>query len=83
MPTLYVENVPEELYEALRARAREHRNSISGEVLDLLQENVPTEAELSRRRKLLKVAWKLRSQPVRTGDSHLTSEEMQRQDRSR
>lgn len=83
MPTLYVENVPEELYEALRARAREHRNSISSEVLGLLEENVPTEAELSRRRELLKLASKLRSKGVRSKGTHLTSEEMQRQDRAR
>jgi plasmid stability protein len=36
MPTLYVENVPEELYEALRTRARASRKSISAEVIELL-----------------------------------------------
>jgi plasmid stability protein len=51
MPTLFVENVPEELYEALRARAQKNRKSIAAEVLALLEENVPTPAELARRKK--------------------------------
>ena len=42
MATLYVENVPDELYEALRGLARQHRKSIAAEVLTLLEENVPT-----------------------------------------
>jgi plasmid stability protein len=36
MPTLYVENVPNDLYEALRDRARRHRRSIAAEVVSLL-----------------------------------------------
>ena len=32
MPTLYVENVPKELYEALRKRARNQRRSIAAEM---------------------------------------------------
>lgn len=83
MPTLYVENVPAELYEALRARAREHRNSISSEVLELLEQNIPTNTELARRRELLRVASKLRSRGTRSQGAHLTAEEMQRQDRAR
>ena len=52
MPTLYVENVPKDLYEALRARARKNRSSIAAEVIALLKETVPTAAELERRRML-------------------------------
>ena len=37
MATLYVENVPDELYEALRKRARRNRKSIAAEVLELLE----------------------------------------------
>ena len=37
MPTLYVENVPEDLYGALRKRARSNRTSISVEVLSASQ----------------------------------------------
>lgn len=42
MATLYIENVPDELYEALRARARQHRKSIAAEILSLLEGNIPT-----------------------------------------
>lgn len=43
MPALYVENVPKDLYEALRTRAHERHRSIAAEVLSLLEENIPTE----------------------------------------
>ena len=81
MATLYVENIPDELYEALRARAQEHRKSISSEVLALLTENFPTKAELLRRKKLLSCALKL-SATQSTG-SQLSAEELLRQDRER
>jgi plasmid stability protein len=45
MPTLYVENIPADLYDALRQRARANRKSISAEVLSLLEENVVTAEE--------------------------------------
>jgi antitoxin FitA len=49
MPTLYVENVPEDLYAALRARARSNQRSISAETLSLLEQALPTVGELRRR----------------------------------
>ena len=49
MATLYVENVPDDLYEALRSRAKARRRSIAAEVLALLKENIPTEQELKAR----------------------------------
>jgi plasmid stability protein len=49
MPTLYVENVPRDLYEALRKRAKSQRRSIAAEVLALLERNFPTQKELKRR----------------------------------
>ena len=52
MPTLYVENVPKALYQALRARARKNCSSIAAEVIALLKDNVPTASELKRRRQL-------------------------------
>jgi len=83
MPTLYVENVPEELYEALRARARARRKSISAEVIELLQENLPASAELARRKQLLKLALKISGRrPVAPGPFP-SAEEMQREDRRR
>jgi plasmid stability protein len=59
MATLYVENVLEELYDALRKRARGERKSISAEVLELLAEHIPTEKELARRRALFRQALKI------------------------
>jgi plasmid stability protein len=83
MPTLYVENVPEELYEALRARAQEHRKSISAEVLALLEENIPTAKEIARRKRLLTAASRLRSIPSPSPGPFPTTEEMQRDERNR
>ena len=81
MPTLYVENVPEELYSALRARAAANGKSITAEVLSLLQQNVPTRRELARRQQVLKLAVRLHAQRPRS--SSPPSEELQREDRMR
>ncbi len=83
MPTLYVENVPNDLYEALRGRARQHRKSIAAEVLSLLEENIPTAQELRFRREFLKQAQRLRSRRPRSAGPFPSSEEMQREDRAR
>jgi plasmid stability protein len=83
MPTLYVENVPEDLYEALRERARRQRKSIAAEVLSLLAENVVTEAERKARQRFLKQVQRLRSQRPRSTAAFPTSEDMQREDRAR
>jgi plasmid stability protein len=83
MPTLYVENVPEDLYTALRERARENRKSIAAEVLTLLAENVPTAAELTRRKAWLNRARRLRSKSPTSSGPFPTTEELQREDRRR
>ena len=83
MPTLYVENVPENLYEALRRRAREHRKSISAEVLALLEENVPTATELARRMDLLRRARRIRARRPAASGPFPSAEQMQREDRNR
>ena len=82
MPTLYVENVPEQLYEALRSRAQNNRRSIAAETISLLEASVPTGAELKRRAALLKQAVKIaRSQP--RGVPGPSAEAMLRGDRAR
>jgi plasmid stability protein len=83
MATLYVENVPDDLYAALRKQAQEHRKSIAAEVLALLQQNVPTEAELKRRRKVLKQLEELRAAPPLHPGPFPSAEEMVREDRER
>jgi plasmid stability protein len=83
MPTLYVENVPDDVYQALRARAQGNGKSISAEVLALLAENVPTPAELARRRKLVARMSKIRSHRATRGGPFPSTEQMQREDRAR
>ena len=83
MPTLYVENVPADLYEALRMRAAERRKSISAEVITLLEENVPTAKELASRRELLNLALRIRARRPRAPGPFPSSEAMQREDRGR
>ena len=61
--TLYVENVSDELYDALRKRARKNRKSIAAEVLELLEQNVPTEREMKAREDFIGVLKKLRQTP--------------------
>ena len=83
MPTLYVENVPDELYDALRERARGRGKSISAEVLALLEENVPSPAELARRQEFLDRARRIRARRPRSAGPFPSSERMQREDRRR
>jgi plasmid stability protein len=83
MATLYVENVPDDVYEALRAHARQHRKSIAAEVLSLLPENIPTREELKSRQQFLRQVQRLRSRRPRSAGPFPSSEEMQRGDRSR
>jgi plasmid stability protein len=83
MATLYVENVPDNLYAALRDRARRNRKSITAEVLSLLEENVPTAAELKRRKQFLARVRRLRSRPLRSSGPFPSTEQMQREDRAR
>jgi hypothetical protein len=83
MPTLYVENVPADLYNALRKRARDRRTSIAVEVLELLARHVPTPKELSRRRALLSQVLRIGSRPSPSRGPFPSSEEMLREDRHR
>jgi len=83
MATLYVENVPDELYEALRKRARKNRKSIAAEVLELLEQFVPTERELKARREFVRRLERLRAKPSPSSGPFPSAEEMVREDRSR
>jgi len=82
MATLHVKNVPDDLYKALRARARERHRSIAAEVLSMLADNVPTAKELRARRALLRNLEKGRLR-ARSREAYVTCEEMQGQDRAR
>jgi plasmid stability protein len=83
MPTLYVENVPKDLYEALRGRAKEKRRSIAAEVLALLEQNIPTEKELKARREFLRRLKQMGSGKLNSEESFPSTEDMQREDRTR
>jgi plasmid stability protein len=83
MPTLYVENVPKDLYQALRKRARENRNSIAAEVISLLQRNVPTAEVLRQRREFYERMAELRRRQAEYTGSFPSAEEMIREDRDR
>ena len=83
MPSLYIENVPEDLYESLKRRAQGHGRSITAEALTLLRENLPTPSELPRRRKFVQQARKFRMQKTAGRGPFDSSEELQRKDRER
>ena len=83
MATLRVENVPEGVYNALRKRARKNRTSMAAEVIALLKQFIPTEAELKRRRRFIDKLGELRAQPPLTPGPFPSAEEMIREDRER
>lgn len=83
MPTLYVENIPDELYRGLRQRARAHRSSIAAEVIALLETNIPTAREIKRRKEFYQRMAKARSARLPSATKFPTTEEMIRQDRDR
>jgi plasmid stability protein len=83
MATLYVENVPDDLYEALRRRAKARHRSIAAEVLVLLEENVPTEKEIEKRHEWARKLARLREQATPSDRTFPTAEEMIREDRER
>jgi hypothetical protein len=83
MPTLYVENIPADLYQALRKRARENRKSIAAEVISLLERNVPTAKEVQSRREFYNRMAELRARQPESPGPFPTAEEMIREDRER
>ena len=83
MATLYVENVPESLYKALRERARKNRKSMAAEVIELLKQNVPTAEELRSRREFARRIREFSSKPPLTPGPFPSAEEMIREDRER
>jgi plasmid stability protein len=82
MATLYVENFPDDRYEALREQARQHRRSIAAEVIAIMAVNVPTEQEMEKRRELYEFAKRMHERKPPRGNFPST-EEMIREDRDR
>jgi plasmid stability protein len=83
MATLYVENVPDDIYKALRKQAKAGNTSIAAEVIALLKRHVPTEAELKRRREFYDRMAELRARPSLTPGPFPPVEDMIREDRER
>ena len=83
MATLYVENVPDDLYDALKKQAKKNRKSVAAEVIQLLEQFVPTEAELKRRHAFLREVMKFQARKPLTPGPHPSAEEMLRQIRDR
>jgi len=83
MATLYVENIPNERYEALRAQAKKNQRSIAAEIMALLQDYVPTEAELKKRRKAIDQLKRFRAMTPLGPGPFQSAEEMIREDRER
>ncbi|HLG99989.1 MAG TPA: hypothetical protein VKX49_27015 [Bryobacteraceae bacterium] len=88
MPTLYVENVPDDVYDALRAQAKANRRSIAAETISLLEHTLPTRTELRRRVAFYKQIQGIRSQTrgafkSKGASKGLATEELLREDRNR
>lgn len=83
MPTVSIKNVPEELYEAIRARARGNHTSIAAEILAVLAESVPTPSEIARRKRLIELARRLRLRRSPVARPFHPAEVMLREDRRR
>jgi plasmid stability protein len=83
MATLYVENVPDDVYKALRRQAKMNGGSIASEVIALLKRWVPTEEELKRRRELYDRLAELRTRPPLSPGPFPPVEDMIREDRER
>ena len=83
MATLYVENIPDDLYAALRKQAKLRRKSIAQEVISLLEAHVSTPQELQRRRELLQKALRMSARRPLASGPFPSTEEMLREDRAR
>ena len=83
MPTLHVENIPRDLYAALRKQAKTNQRSIAAEVRALLKENVPTARELKARHEFVRNILRLRAKQPKSRGNFQSAEEMIREDRER
>jgi plasmid stability protein len=80
--TLYVENIPDDLYQALREQAKRKRTSIAAEVTALLKENVVTAKQRKARhlwvKKLERLHMSLRGRGITTPAEQLLREDRER-----
>jgi plasmid stability protein len=82
MATLYVENFPDDLYQALRDQARRNRTSIAAEVTTLLKKNVVTAKQRKAHQLWVKKLEKLHAY-LRGRGITVPAEQILREDRER
>jgi plasmid stability protein len=82
MATLYVENIPDDIYEALRDQAKRNRTSIAAEVTTMLEENVVTERQRKARQLWVKKLDRLHAS-LRGRGIDIPAEQLLREDRDR
>ncbi len=83
MATLHIENVPDELLEAIEERAKYNRTTIGDEVLQRLHLSFPSKADLAKRQERMKRFLELqKSKPPGEGPFP-SAEQMIREDRDR
>ena len=68
MPSLSIKNVPEELVERLRVRAKGHHRSLQGEIMAILEEATLAPTSLTVR----ELGERMRGLGLRTGDDSTT-----------
>ncbi len=83
MAKLRIDNLPDELYEAIKDRARRNRRSISDEVIWLRALNCPTGKELRARKRFVKLVKRFQSAKAPSPGPFPSTEEMIREDRER
>lgn len=83
MPALYVQNIPDELYQSLKRRAKEKQSTIAAEVIEMLSSFMPSQEELDRRWAAHRRLFESQQQPPLTPGPFPTAEEMLREDRQR
>lgn len=83
MATLYVENVPEDRYEALKARAAQNKRSIAAEIIDLIEAFYPTPDEVKQRFAAVDAAFEMSMKEPLTPGPFPSVEEMLQEDRER
>ena len=65
MATFLLENVPDDLYEALQRQARQHRRSIAQEILAAVEQSVAAERKSKAHRDLLRLLKRYQSRRSR------------------
>ncbi len=83
MATLYVENVPKELHEGLRKRAKSSRRSMAAEVISILEDVIPTRAELKKREEFFRQVQRLKKRKPVSAVPFPTTDDILRGDRER